>query len=248
MREMYVGGVGSLPAYRGYEVTSYQEEAVAGSILGSTQMALGAFVRVKQATGAGQPIAGTLDFTAPAGFSLGVSGTGGEFVYESIDGSGNLFTAFGNLHSPVLARPQWVLLTVRQYDVAGQTTSDLYANGALIATATAPASGMTVLGAHPFRIGFNSTFNDVAEACDIGPVAYLGGPVTEELFLLGTDLAMKRRTFVADSINGINWSDIWVPRVGEGSNDCSYFTRTGLTNLNEVGSALARTSPAALYV
>jgi hypothetical protein len=94
------------------------------------------------------------------------------------------------------------------------------------------------LGANPFRIGYNTSFGDIAEFCDIGPIAYLGGPVTVQNLKLGMDLAMKRRTFAPDTINGINWSNVWVPRVGDGGNDCSYLTRTGVVDLNEVGTQL----------
>lgn len=246
-REGYAGFLESLASYRGYTTTSYQEEDTPGDILGATEFAFGIFARPKIGIAATQPLAGTISFAGSSGWQISVAANGGSFQWDSHDGSGNLFSAVGHLYDPILIRPKWHCIVVRQYSSGGVTNADVFVNGSRVGTGAAPASGATILGANPFRIGFNSSFNDIADFCDIGPVAYIGAPVTEVNLLLGIDAAMKRRSFIADSINGINWSNVWIPRVGEGSTDRSYFTRTGLTDLVEVGSGLARTSPQALY-
>lgn len=245
--ESYRGRTGSFPSYRGYSISDYQEETVVGSILGSTEMSIAAFVRPKNGIAASQPIAGTADFTSNTGWQLAASGTPGRFEYIFHDSLGNITVVNERLYDPTYNRPLWHLVAARQYSSGGVTNADLYVNASLLATAAAPASGATIAGAFPFRIGFNAAFNDIAEFLDIGPVAYLGGPVTQELFELGMDKAMKRRSFIADSVNGVPWSDIWLPRIGEGSNDCSYFTRTGLVTMGEVGTGLTRTSPHNVY-
>lgn len=245
-RESYVGQLGSLAGYRGYTVTDYQEEDTPGTILGADNMIVGAFVRPKPGITATQPIMGTIDFAGSAGWQLRLDGTGTQFGVDLHDGAGGLFSTAGVLYNPPLIRPQWHLVVARIFATA-TTDVEIWVNGSLVSSGSTVAAGMTVAGANPFRIGFNSSFNDIADACDIGPLAYFEGVTTPATLHLGIDQAMKRRTFIADSTLGINWSNIWSPRVGQGGSDNSYFTRNGLTDLNEVGSALARTSPAALY-
>lgn len=246
MRESYIGRVGSFPAYRGYTVNDYQEESVAGSVLGSTDMILGLFARPKPIITATQPLCGTITFAGSAGWQARIDAAGGRWGWDMFDGGGNLNSFEGQLYDPVIERPKWHLFVVRQF---GNVTTDveLYVNGAPVGGGSTVASGATVAGASPFRVGFNSSFNDIADQCDIGAIAYFEGTVVQDNLQFGIDNAMKRRGFIADAINGINWSDIWIPRTGQGSVDCSYFTRQGAVVLSQVGASLARTSPPMIY-